>query len=77
MVTGEMLAEIETIKAMVELPSPVSGTVAEVNEAVVNNPALVNSDPYGAGWFYKLKLSQPSEVGSLLDPGAYRSQLGE
>ena len=74
---GEACAVVESVKTASDIYSPAGGTVAEVNEAVVNNPALVNSDPYGAGWFYKLKLSQPSEVGSLLDPGAYRSQLGE
>ena len=52
-----------------------SGTIVEVNSAVANNPSLVNTDPYGAGWFYKIKLSAASEAAALLDPAAYGAQI--
>ena len=54
----------------------VSGEVIEVNKAVVDNPALVNTEPYASGWFYKIKLSNPSEVNSLLGPDQYKAQIG-
>jgi glycine cleavage system H protein len=73
---GEACAVVESVKTASDIYSPAGGVVTEVNAAVVSNPALVNTDPYGTGWFYKLKLSQPSEVAGLLDAGAYRSQLG-
>jgi glycine cleavage system H protein len=53
----------------------VSGEVTEVNKAVVDNPALVNTSPYDSGWFYKIKLSNPSEVTSLLAADQYKSQI--
>ena len=55
---------------------PVSGEVIEVNEALRNDPSLANSDPLGAGWFFKVKLSQPAEVGALLDETAYQKLAG-
>ena len=51
---------------------PVSGAIVEVNEALRNDPALANSDPLGAGWFFKVKLSQTSELGALLNETAYQ-----
>jgi len=68
-------AVIESVKAAADVYSPVSGRITEVNEALVDNPALINTDPYGAGWLYKIKVNDNSEIAELLDPDAYRDQL--
>ncbi|MEW5885832.1 MAG: glycine cleavage system protein GcvH [Pseudomonadota bacterium] len=62
---------VESVKAAADLYMPVSGTVLEVNEALRADPALANTDPMGAGWFFKLRLSQPAELDALLDEAAY------
>ena len=69
--SGEPCAVVESVKTASDIYAPVSGEVTEINQAIVDNPALVNTDPYGAGWFLKLKLSHPDQVGSLLSPGDY------
>ncbi|HMJ67138.1 MAG TPA: glycine cleavage system protein GcvH [Candidatus Binatia bacterium] len=74
---GEACAVVESVKTASDIYSPVSGEVAAINQAIVDNPALVNSDPYGAGWFFRVKLSQPAEVNSLLSPADYTKQIGE
>jgi glycine cleavage system H protein len=66
---------VESVKTASDIYSPVSGEVTEVNKAVVDNPALVNSSPYDSGWFYKIKLSNPSEVSSLLGAEQYQAQI--
>jgi glycine cleavage system H protein len=73
---GEACAVVESVKTASDIYSPVSGEVVETNSAVVENPALVNTEPYGGGWFFKLKLDAPAEVGSLLTPEQYRAQIG-
>lgn len=73
---GEACAVVESVKTASDIYSPAGGEVTEVNQAVVDNPALVNSDPYGAGWFYKIKLSQPAELDALLGAERYRAQIG-
>jgi glycine cleavage system H protein len=73
---GEACAVVESVKTASDIYSPVSGQVVEVNQAVVENPALVNTEPYAGGWFYKVKLSAPSEANSLLTPDQYRAQIG-
>src|SRR5213595_2589364 len=62
---GEACAVVESVKTASDIYSPVSGEVAEVNKKVVENPALVNTDPYEGGWFFKVKLSNASEMNSL------------
>ena len=74
---SEACAVVESVKTASDVYAPVSGEVMAVNKAVVDQPALVNSDPYGEGWFYELKLSNPGEVNSLLGPEQYRSQIGQ
>ena len=74
---GEACAVVESVKTASDIYSPVSGEVAAVNQAVVDNPALVNTDPYGGGWFFRVKLSQPAEVNSLLSAADYTKQIGE
>ena len=73
---GEACAVVESVKTASDIYSPVSGEVAEVNKTVVDNPALVNTDSYAGGWFYKIKLSNPAEVNSLLSPEQYGAQIG-
>ena len=70
---GEACAVVESVKTASDIYSPVSGTIVEVNSAVANNPSLVNTDPYGAGWFYKIKLSAASEAAALLDPAGRKA----
>ena len=74
---GESCAVVESVKTASDIYSPISGAVTEVNKAVVDNPALVNTDPYGAGWFFKLKLSAPGEANALLSAADYAKQIGE
>ena len=73
---GESCAVVESVKTASDIYSPLTGEVAEINDAVVANPALVNTDPYGDGWFFKLKLSQPGEAQNLLSADAYSQQVG-
>lgn len=63
---------VESVKAAADVYAPVSGEVVEVNEALRADPSLANSDPQGAGWFFKLRLSQPAELDGLLDEAAYQ-----
>jgi glycine cleavage system H protein len=72
---GEACAVVESVKTASDIYSPVSGEVTDVNKAIVDNPALVNTDPYGAGWFFKIKLSQPAELNNLLSPADYGAQI--
>ena len=74
---GEPCAVVESVKTASDIYSPVSGQIVEVNQGVVDNPALVNSEPYGSGWFYKIKLSNPAELNDLLSPEAYTAQIGQ
>jgi glycine cleavage system H protein len=67
---------VESVKTASDIYSPLSGKVTAVNKAVVDNPAQVNSEPYAGGWFYKIKLSKPSEADALLSPEQYRTQIG-
>lgn len=69
-------AEVESVKAVSDVFAPLSGEIVEVNDGLADSPELVNSDPYGEGWMVTVKLSDPSEVDSLLDAGAYKELLG-
>jgi glycine cleavage system H protein len=64
---------VESVKAAADVYMPVSGEVTEVNEALRADPALANSDPLGAGWFFKVKLSNTAEIDGLLDETAYNA----
>lgn len=68
-------AEVESVKAVSDVYSPLSGEVAEVNEALSDSPEQINEDPYGEGWLVKVKLSDPSEVDALMDAAAYKELL--
>ncbi len=65
------MGEIEAVKAVSDLFSPVSGQVLEINQAAIDNPKLINDDPYGAGWMIRLELSQPSELDTLMSSDEY------
>jgi glycine cleavage system H protein len=69
---GQEAAVVESVKAASDVYAPVSGEVIEGNPAVADDPALINSDPEGQGWFFKLKLGDPSELEGLMDESAYR-----
>ncbi len=73
---GEACAVIESVKTASDIYSPATGEITAVNKAVADNPALVNSDPYGAGWLFKLKLTNPSELSGLLGAEQYQAQIG-
>src|SRR4051795_5902861 len=81
--TGERLdahqsfGEIEAVKAVSELYSPLAGEVVEVNESLDADPGVINRDPYGEGWMMKLKTSNSGELKELMTPQAYRSHIGE
>jgi glycine cleavage system H protein len=73
----QAFGEIEAVKAVSELYSPVSGEVSEINGALDNDSGVVNRDPYGDGWMVKLRVSDPAELKELMSPQAYRSHIGE
>ena len=64
---------VESVKAAADVYMPVSGEVVEVNQALVDEPSLANSDPMGAGWFFKVKLSDASQLDALMDEAAYKA----
>jgi glycine cleavage system H protein len=73
---GEACAVVESVKTASDIYSPVSGEILETNKLVVDDPALVNSEPHDSGWFYKIKLSHPAELNALLSPEDYKKQIG-
>jgi glycine cleavage system H protein len=73
----ESYGEVESVKAVSDLVSPLSGEVTEVNQAVLEEPEKINEDPYGEGWLIKVRLSDPSEVDGLLGVAAYKELLSE
>jgi len=74
---GKKMGEVESVKAVSDIFAPVSGQVLEVNQAVIDEPGLVNKDPYGAGWLVRLELSKPSELGALMDSEKYDKFVAE
>lgn len=69
---GDDAATVESVKAASEVYCPLDGEITDINEAITANPALVNSDPMGAGWFFKLKLKNAADADGLLDESAYK-----
>ena len=74
---GDVFGTIEAVKAVSELYAPLAGTVTEVNNALDGDPALVNRDPYGAGWMIKLRAKNAAEVDQLLSNEAYKKHIGQ
>ncbi len=72
---GEACAVVESVKTASDIYSPVSGEVVEVNKTVVDDPALVNREPFSGGWFFKLKLANAGELSGLLTPDSYKAQI--
>jgi glycine cleavage system H protein len=70
-------AEVESVKAVSDVFAPLSGEVTEANGVLSDSPEAINSDPYGAGWMVKVKLSDPSEAESLMDAAAYKKLVEE
>lgn len=74
---GEPCAVVESVKTASDVYAPLGGEVIEVNPNVSGNPGLANTDPYGSGWFFKIKVTNLDEAGALLDADAYRRHLGQ
>ncbi|MDH3597308.1 MAG: glycine cleavage system protein GcvH [Rhodospirillales bacterium] len=72
---GDEAAVVESVKAASELYAPVSGEVTEANDALAEDPAQVNSDPQGGGWFFKIKIAEPTELDGLMDEAAYKTYV--
>lgn len=73
---GDTAATVESVKAASDIFAPLDGEIVEVNEAIVEDPSVVNSDPEGKGWFFKLKLADASSVDKLMDADAYKELIG-
>ena len=73
---GDVICVVESVKAASDIYAPAAGKVVASNADLTANPALVNTDPYGAGWMFKLELSNPADRDSLMDAAAYRAHIG-
>jgi glycine cleavage system H protein len=73
---GKAIGSVESVKAVSDIFTPVSGAVAEVNGLLAESPEILNKDPYGSGWLVKIKLSEPDEVGKLLTAAEYQAYVG-
>ena len=73
---GEVAAVVESVKAASDIYSPVGGEVVERNAAIEADPSLLNTDPFGAGWIFKIRLANPADLESLKDAASYREQIG-
>lgn len=73
---NDAVATVESVKAASDVYCPLDGEVIEVNEAIRNNPSIVNADPQGAGWFFKLKLARVTDADGLMDEAAYLALVG-
>ena len=76
MAAGDACGEVESTKSVSDLYAPLAGEVTAVNEALEATPELVNTDPYGEGWMYELRVEDPAALEGLLDQSTYRGQLG-
>jgi glycine cleavage system H protein len=74
---GGAAAVVESVKAASDVYAPISGEITEVNQQVVDNPTLVNSDPAGAGWLFKLRIADRSQLDGLMDEPAYRALIAD
>ncbi len=73
---GDTAATVESVKAASDIFAPLDGEITEVNEAIAEDPSIVNADPEGKGWFFKLKLADASAVDALMDEDAYKELIG-
>jgi glycine cleavage system H protein len=73
---GDVAAVVESVKAASDIYAPVGGEVVERNEAIEADPSLLNTDPFGAGWIFKIRIADAAELAALKDAAAYREQIG-
>ncbi|TDU71205.1 glycine cleavage system H protein [Prosthecobacter fusiformis] len=73
---GQQVCVVESVKAASDIYAPVSGEIVEVNEALNAEPGLINTDPYGAGWIFKMKLTSADDAAALMDAAAYQVHIG-
>lgn len=73
---GQQVCVVESVKAASDIYSPVSGEIVEVNAALNAEPGLINTDSYGAGWIFKIKIANADETASLMDAAAYKAHIG-
>ena len=73
---GDVAAVVESVKAASDIYAPVAGEVVERNEAIEADPSLLNTDPFGAGWIFKIRIADAAELAALKDAAAYREQIG-
>jgi len=73
---GDVAAVVESVKAASDIYAPISGEVVERNEAIEADPSLLNTDPFGAGWIFKIRIADTAELADLKDAAAYREQIG-
>lgn len=73
---GQPCAVVESVKTASDIYAPLSGEVIEVNQALTDDPGKVNADAFGEGWFFKVRMSAPSELDDLMDATSYQSQIG-
>jgi glycine cleavage system H protein len=71
----EPYGEVESVKAVSDVIAPLSGEILEVNQQAIDEPEIVNDDPYGAGWLVRIRLSRPGELDTLMDVGAYAAHV--
>ncbi len=74
---GQTVVTVDSVKAVAEVYSPLSGEVKEANDPLKDTPEMINQDPYGQGWMVKIKISAPAELGALLTPEAYEAFVAE
>jgi len=74
---GDAVGILESVKAAADINTPVSGEVAEINDALPDNPEVVNSDPYGEAWMVRILMSDPTELEQLMDPATYKENTEE
>lgn len=75
--TGQEAGVVESVKAASDIYAPVAGTVVAINEALEDNPEIINASPYGDGWFYRLRVADPDELENLLDADGYLAAVEE
>ncbi len=73
---GDGAAVVESVKAASDVYAPLSGEIVEVNQAIVDDPAVVNAEPMGKGWFFKIRIADPKVLDALMDEAAYQKMIG-
>jgi glycine cleavage system H protein len=73
---GDTAATVESVKAASDIYAPVSGEITEANQAIADDPSIVNQDPMGKGWFFRIRLKDPKEADALMDEAAYKAMIG-